>query len=85
VTRGNLGVAGEIELAEMAALPPFAQVVADMGWLGSGGACRSRLYVHGENLPCEFRAFHYLPRNRFRRGCGSSSGHRLSPKEGEPP
>jgi hypothetical protein len=42
VTRGNLGVAGKIELAEMAALPPFAQVIADMtlkisGGLGSDG------------------------------------------------
>jgi hypothetical protein len=31
VARGNLGVAGQIKLAEMAALPPFAQVIADMG------------------------------------------------------
>jgi len=33
MTRGNLGIAGEIELAEMAALPPFAQVIADMDGL----------------------------------------------------
>jgi hypothetical protein len=30
VTRGNFGVTGQIELAEMAALPPFPQVIADM-------------------------------------------------------
>jgi hypothetical protein len=36
--RGNLGVAGEIELAEMAALPPFAQVIADMDGHGSVGS-----------------------------------------------
>ena len=59
MTRGNLGVAGKVELAEMAALPPFAQVIADMSGLGSGGACRGGLCVHGENLPCEFRSFHY--------------------------
>jgi hypothetical protein len=46
VTRGNLGVAGEIELAEMAALPPFAQVIADMGGLGSVGSRRGGLCVH---------------------------------------
>jgi hypothetical protein len=42
MTCRNLGIAGKIELAEMAALPPFAQVVTDMtlkisGGLGSGG------------------------------------------------
>jgi hypothetical protein len=37
MTRGNLGVAGKIKLAEMAALPPFAQMIADMSGLGSGG------------------------------------------------
>jgi hypothetical protein len=47
VACGNLGVAGEIELAEMAALPPFAQVIADMGGLGSVGSRRGRLSVHG--------------------------------------
>ena len=31
MTRRNLGIAGQIKLAEMAALPPFAQVIADMG------------------------------------------------------
>ena len=33
VTRGYLGVSGEIELAQVAALPPFAQVIADMAGL----------------------------------------------------
>ena len=37
MTRGNLGVAGEIELAEMAALAPLAQVIADMGGFCFGG------------------------------------------------
>jgi hypothetical protein len=46
MARGNLGVAGEIELAEMAALPPFAQVIADMSGLGSVGLRRGGLYVH---------------------------------------
>ena len=47
MTRGNLGVAGQIELAEMAALPPFAQVVADMDGLGSFGSRRGSMCVHG--------------------------------------
>jgi hypothetical protein len=34
---GNLGLAGQIELAEMAALPPLPQVVADMDGLRFGG------------------------------------------------
>jgi hypothetical protein len=34
MTRGNLGVAGQIELAEMAALPPLPQMIADMGGFG---------------------------------------------------
>jgi hypothetical protein len=42
MTRGNFGIAGKIELAEMAALPPFAQMITDVtlrisGGLGSGG------------------------------------------------
>ena len=37
MARRDLGVAGEIELAEMAALPPFAQMIADMDGLGSFG------------------------------------------------
>jgi hypothetical protein len=48
MTRGNLGIAGKIELAEMAALPPFAQMVADMGGLRFGRRCGGRLCVHGE-------------------------------------
>jgi hypothetical protein len=76
VTRGNLGVAGKVELAEMTALPPFAQVIADMSGLGSGGAGDSGLCVHGENLPCGFHSFHYLGRNRFGPGRGSSSSQR---------
>jgi hypothetical protein len=47
MTRGNLGVAGEIELAEMTALPPFAQVIADMDGPGSVGSRRGWLCVHG--------------------------------------
>jgi hypothetical protein len=31
----------------MAALPPFAQVIADMDGLGSFGACRGRGCAHG--------------------------------------
>ena len=60
MTRGNLGVDGEVKLAEMAALPPFAQVIADMGGFRFGGWC-DRLHAHGENLPWPFRGFHYLP------------------------
>jgi hypothetical protein len=42
VTRGDFRVAGKVELAEMAALPPFAQMIPDMtlkisGGLASGG------------------------------------------------
>ena len=33
VTRGYLGVSRQIELAQVAALPPFAQVIADMDGL----------------------------------------------------
>jgi hypothetical protein len=66
----------------MAALPPFAQMIADMSGLGSGGACRGGVWVHGENLPCEFHSFHYLRRNRFAVRAGSSSqqqeNHHLS-------
>jgi hypothetical protein len=47
MTRGNLGVAGEIELAEMAALPPLAQVIADMDGLDTVGSRRGRGCVHG--------------------------------------
>jgi hypothetical protein len=46
MTRGNLGVAREIELAQMAALPPFAQVIADMDGRSSVGSRRGGLCVH---------------------------------------
>ena len=59
--RRDLGVAGEIQLAEMAALPPFAQVIADMDGLGSLGSRRGGVCVHGENLPCENRALPLPP------------------------
>jgi hypothetical protein len=57
----------------MAALAPFAQVIADMDGLNSIGACRGSVCVHRENLPCEFRGFHYLRRNRIAETPGSSS------------
>jgi hypothetical protein len=47
MARGNLGIAGEIELAEMAALPPFAQVIADMDGLNSLSSYRGGVCVHG--------------------------------------
>jgi hypothetical protein len=47
VTRGNLGVTCEIKLAEMAALPPLAQVIADVDGLGTVGSRRGGLCVHG--------------------------------------
>jgi hypothetical protein len=47
VARGNLGVAGKIELAEMPALPPLAQMIADMDRLNSVGTRRGGLCVHG--------------------------------------
>src|ERR1700731_3457976 len=65
MARRYFGIAREIELAEMAALPPFAQVIADMGGLGSVGACRGGLCVHDGNLSCEFHAFHYVRGNRM--------------------
>jgi len=37
VTRRNLGVSRKIELAEMATLPPLAQVIAEMDGRGSFG------------------------------------------------
>ncbi len=48
MTRENPGVAGQIELAEMQALPPFAQVIADMGGLGSIRSSRGGVCIHGE-------------------------------------
>src|SRR4051812_4961697 len=43
-------------------------MIADMSGLGAGGAGGGGTCVHGENLPCEFRSFHYPGGNRFRRG-----------------
>jgi hypothetical protein len=40
MARGNLGIAGEIELTEMTALPPFAQMIADMGGFCAVGSRR---------------------------------------------
>jgi hypothetical protein len=56
MTRGNLGVAGKVELAEMAALPPFAQMIADMSGLSSGGACGSGVCVHAKTYHANFTA-----------------------------
>ena len=64
--RGNLGIAGKIELAEMAALPPFAQVIADMDGLGRSARAAEACAFMVENLPCEFRRFHYVRGNRIR-------------------
>jgi hypothetical protein len=47
VTRGYLGIAGQVELAQMTALPPIAQVIADMDGLGSLGAGCGSMCVHG--------------------------------------
>src|SRR5262249_11508309 len=47
VARGYLGVPGQIELAQMAALPPFAEVIADMEGLCSFGSRRGSMCVHG--------------------------------------
>jgi hypothetical protein len=47
MTRRYLGIAGKIKLAEMAALTPFAQVIADMDGMGSFGACGGGGYAHG--------------------------------------
>jgi hypothetical protein len=47
MARGNFGVTGKIELAQMAALAQLPQMVADMGGAGSFGACRGGMCVHG--------------------------------------
>jgi hypothetical protein len=47
MARGNLGISSEIELAEMAALPPLPQVIADMGGFDAVGSIRGRGCVHG--------------------------------------
>jgi hypothetical protein len=60
MARRNLGIDREVELAEMAPLPPFAQVIADMegtGWFGSRRGC---LCVHAEK-PSTRRSCHPLP------------------------
>src|SRR4051794_19938774 len=72
MTRGYFGVAGQIELAEMTPLPPFAQMVADMDGLGSLGSSRGSMCVHGENLPRRFLRFHYVRGNRIRSLGGAS-------------
>jgi hypothetical protein len=46
VARGDFSVAGQIELAEVTALPPFAQVIADMDGVGFLGARRGSMCVH---------------------------------------
>jgi hypothetical protein len=43
---GNLGIAGKIELAEMAALPPFTEMIADMRGLGALGSRGGSVSVH---------------------------------------
>jgi hypothetical protein len=47
VARRDLGVDRKIELAQMAALPPFAQVIADVKRLGSFGSRSGNMSVHG--------------------------------------
>jgi hypothetical protein len=47
VARGYFGIPRQIELAQMAALAPFAQVIADMDGLGSFGSRRGSMCVHG--------------------------------------
>jgi hypothetical protein len=84
MTRGNLGIAGQIQLAQAAALPPFAQMMADPGGPGCcGGRCW--LCVHGKKLTREFRSFHDLTGNRFGSAAPSWSGHPQRPTEGQRP
>jgi hypothetical protein len=40
-------------------------MIADMGRFDAIGARRGDLWVHGQNLACEFRPFHYVGGNRF--------------------
>src|SRR6195952_3097039 len=56
----------------MTALPPFAQMVADMDGLGSLSSSRGSMCVHGENLPRGFLRFHYVGGNRIGSPGGSS-------------
>jgi hypothetical protein len=60
VTRRDLGIDRKVELAQMAALPPFAQMIANMNRLGLFGSRRRNMSVHGKNLAREFHRFHYL-------------------------
>jgi hypothetical protein len=47
VTRRYLGVSRQIELAQMSALAPFAQMIADMVGFRSFGSRRGSMCVHG--------------------------------------
>ena len=60
--RGNLRVTGEIELAQVTALPPFAQDIADMDGFGAIGSRRGCMFVHGENLSRRFSRIPLRPR-----------------------
>ena len=82
--RRNLGVAGEIELAEMAALPPLPQVIADMdglrravGEVEADGAFMAKIYH------ANFAPFHDLRGNRFAARCRVMLGITIEPT-GEP-
>ena len=81
MTRRNLGVAGEIELAQMAALPPFAQVVADMDGLDTS---RLAPWMHvrswRKTYHANFVRFHYVRGNRIR-----SRGRIIFPITGDDP
>jgi len=46
VAGGDLGIAGQIELAQMTPLPPIAQVTADMGRLAWVGSRRGVAWAH---------------------------------------
>jgi hypothetical protein len=50
MTRGNFGVTGKIELAQMAALTPLAQMFADMGGSGRFSAGRGGMCGHGGKI-----------------------------------
>ena len=65
VTRGNLRIESEIELAEMTALAPFAQVISDMDRLGTFGPHSGGMSVHEAKLARTPHAIHYLAGNRF--------------------
>jgi hypothetical protein len=69
----NLGVDRKVKLAEMTALPPITQMIADAKGLGSLGSRRGNMSVHGKNLAREFHPFHYLQRNRIAKATRSCS------------